>query len=208
VTESAAKSEVDSDLIALFVVEVDTVAPRLQELVLSIEADGAGLSEAEDAMRIAHSLKGAARIVGLTEIVATLHAAEDALSSARDGRVLSPAEIQALLRLVDLLVELTRVGAEDVARWLAKKRGALEEMQGALRRSVEPRPTAATARPAVDRDAAPAPGAAPESRALRLSADSVSRLLGLAGETVVEARRLHAWSRSIATVERAQAQVV
>ena len=207
-TETVAKVEVDSDLIALFVVEVDTAAPRLQELVLSIEADGAGPSDAEDAMRIAHSLKGAARIVGLTEIVATLHAAEDALSSAQGGRALSPAEIQALLRLVDLLVELTRVSVSDFARWLARKRGALEEVQGVLRRSNEPRVATVVVKHPPERESVPVPSATPEARALRLSADSVSRLLGLAGETVVEARRLHAWSRSTAAVERAHAHVV
>jgi len=46
-----------------------------------------------------------------------------------------------------------------------------------------------------------------DASALRVSADAMSRLLGMAGETVVEARRLGAWARSTSNVARAQSRV-
>ncbi len=202
---------VEPDLLALFVAEVDGAAPRLQELVLSLEAGGDPAREGEEAMRIAHSLKGAARIVGLGDLVASLHAAEDTLTAAQRGRPLSPGEIQALLRLVDLLAELTRVPGAELPAWLAKRHGTVEEVFVALRRSEGA--TAQVSPSASARSGTGAGTSAPGSvgadpRALRVSADSISRLLGLAGETVVEARRLAAWSRSTAAVERAQLRVV
>ncbi len=201
---------VEPELLALFVAEVDGAAPRLQELVLALEAGGDHAREGEEAMRIAHSLKGAARIVGLGELVAVLHGAEDTLTAAQRGRALGSSEIQALLRLVDLLAELTRVPVGELAKWLIRTHGALEDVLATLRRSEE----AASRAPSGSAPSLRPPGAeasgtgAHDARALRVSADSLSRLLGLAGETVVEARRLGAWSRSTAAVERAQTRVV
>lgn len=208
-------ASVEPDLLALFVAEVDGAAPRLQELVLALEAGGDEAREGEEAMRIAHSLKGAARIVGLGDLVATLHAAEDTLTAAQRGRSLGPDETQALLRMVDLLSELTRVPVAELPKWLGKRHGTLDEIVAALRRAEgaggggtvsQPGPLA----PPPSRGAGAETsvgGPAGDARAVRVSADSMSRLLGLAGETVVEARRLGTWSRSTAAVERAQARV-
>jgi two-component system sensor histidine kinase and response regulator WspE len=214
---------VEPELAALFVAEVEGAAPRLQELVLALEHDDRTTSDAEEAMRLAHSLKGAARIVGLNGVVALLHAAEDTLSSAARGRVLVPTEIQALLRLIDLLEELTATPVAGVARWIADRQMVLADIESMLRRPIlipEPQraapalppvpvpitPTSETVSP--EAVAVAAAAASSDGRALRVSADSLSRLLGLAGETVVEARRLSSWSRSSFAVERVQARMV
>jgi len=124
---------VEPDLLALFVGEVDGAAPRLQELILALEAGSDDPREGEEAMRIAHSIKGAARIVGLGDLVETLHAAEDVLTAAQRGRT--------LVRRDPGAAQAGRSARRDHARrehraaaWLARKHGLLEELVGTLRR--------------------------------------------------------------------------
>jgi anti-anti-sigma factor len=60
-------------------------------------------------MRAAHSIKGAARIVGVGAGVAVAHALEDCLVAAQKGEVaLTPAGIDVLLRGVDLLTQVAQ----------------------------------------------------------------------------------------------------
>ena len=68
-------------------------------------------------MRAAHSLKGAARIVGVDAGVSVAHVMEDCLVSAQEGRLyLQPEHIDALLQGTDLLMRIaTPGGAELVA---------------------------------------------------------------------------------------------
>lgn len=194
------------DLVALFVAEVDNGAPRLQELVLALEAQGGSPSDAGEAMRLVHSLKGAARIVGLDGVVSLLHASEDVLSAASAGRAPSGDESQALLELVDVLHELVAVPVLEVAAWIGRQGPRLAGLGATLRRGLGAPSTAASI------EVAPAPRGGPEvpqasdPRALRVSADSLGRLLGLAGETVVEVRRLAAGPRS-SRAERLSARV-
>ena len=55
-------------------------------------------------MRAAHSLKGAARIVGLDAAVRVAHAMEDCFVAAQKGKiVLQPEHVDILLQGVDLL---------------------------------------------------------------------------------------------------------
>ncbi len=196
---------IEPELLGLFVVEVEGAAPRLQEIVLSLEANGPSARDGEAGLRLAHSLKGAARIVGLTGLVGALHTAEDLLGAAQRGRALEGPEIDALLKLIDLLTELTRVAAAEVPAWIARRRSTLDDLQARLRVTGTAPPVAPVA--AKEHTQAGQAGPSGDASALRVSADAMSRLLGMAGETVVEARRLGAWARSTQNVTRAQSRV-
>ena len=198
----------DADLIDLFLSELESGMPRLLELVLALEDDGASISAREEAMRLVHSLKGAARIVGLLSVVTVLHAAEDMLSPATRAHALSSADAGNLLRLVDLLAALSGLSGARVAVWVTQHQAELSELGDALRRPATAGPAASAAlAPAspIGSHTGAATGVGPtqaDPRALRVNADVLSRLLGLAGETVVEARRLSSWPRSNVGLER------
>src|SRR5262245_49027398 len=108
----------------LFRVEVENQAQVLTAGLLALERDPAAAAQLEAAMRAAHSLKGAARIVGLDAGVTVAHAMEDCFVAAQQGRlVLHQGRIDRLLRGVDLLVRIARTPEADAASWAGPRRG-------------------------------------------------------------------------------------
>lgn len=73
------------DRLKYFRLEARELLDGLQEGVLKLEAEGADPALEERLFRQAHTLKGAARIVGLAPVAERAHALEDALQALRDG---------------------------------------------------------------------------------------------------------------------------
>jgi len=95
----------------LFRMEAEGQTQVLTDGLLVLERAPTSAAELEACMRAAHSLKGAARIVGLLAAVVVAHAMEDCLVEAQQGRItLSNDVIDVLLRGVDLLIH----GSDDV----------------------------------------------------------------------------------------------
>jgi two-component system, chemotaxis family, sensor histidine kinase and response regulator WspE len=78
----------DSSLFDLFRMEAEEQVRTLQAELMKLESGEASAATLEALMRASHSLKGAARIVGLTGIVGLTHAMEDRFVSAQGGKVL------------------------------------------------------------------------------------------------------------------------
>jgi anti-anti-sigma factor len=124
---------VDPLLLDLFRAELETHLPALSEGLLALEKSAAQPERLEALMRAAHSIKGAARIIGLDRVVQVAHALEDCFVAAQEGRIMLSGEaVDILLRGVDVL---TRLGT-------ATEPGELEEstrdLIEALRRVQKP----------------------------------------------------------------------
>ncbi|MFO1539406.1 MAG: response regulator [Chloroflexota bacterium] len=129
-----------------------------------VEAEGA--ADATDAltrcMRAAHSLKGAARVVGLDAIVAIAHAMEDGFEGARQGRItLDRAAWDHLLAATDTVRTLAGLGGDAPPEMPTPEDPAIVALVAdlvAIGRGEAPSAPAAAAPPA-DAPAAPAPEA-------------------------------------------------
>jgi two-component system sensor histidine kinase and response regulator WspE len=99
----------DPALLELFRAELDTHLPVLGEGLLSLEKDRNQPRLFEAMMRAAHSIKGAARIVGVGPAEKIAHVMEDCFVAAQKGEVsLGPGAIDVLLRGVDFLGQVGR----------------------------------------------------------------------------------------------------
>ncbi len=96
----------DASLLELFALEAESQADVLNAGLLALERNPAAADQLEACMRAAHSLKGAARIVGLDGGVRVAHAMEDCLVAAQGGMPLTAAHIDALLQGTDLLLHI------------------------------------------------------------------------------------------------------
>lgn len=170
-------------------------------------------------MRTAHSLKGAARIVDIGAGVTLAHAMEDLFVAAQQGRiVLNQERIDRLLQGVDLMMAIARTPdtvpgqpldlfVADLGRIL--RNSDAEALAGPEAAPDIPAPTAPPERPTAPPESKePVPAvlveAHREDRALRVTVDTVNRLLGLASESLVESRWLKPFGQSLLRLKRLQ----
>ncbi|MDX1926750.1 MAG: Hpt domain-containing protein [Pirellulaceae bacterium] len=105
-------------MMELFRAEVETHSESLTSSLMALERDPFDASILESIMRSAHSLKGAARIVGVNIAVEVAHIMEDCLVAAQRGELaIKPNDIDVLLRGVDLLVQISEATKTDDAEW-------------------------------------------------------------------------------------------
>lgn len=192
-----AENHADPTMLDLFRMELETNAAVLDAGLVALEGDQRP-ERVEPLMRAAHSVKGAARIVGLGLAVELAHAMEDLLEACRQGRMsLSAGHIDLLLAGNDVFSRLSGLPAGDIpagltalADRIAQVRGALD---GGLNVPAAPPRISVPAGPGPDDSASAAPPArSPEAgdRVVRVTAANLNRLMGLAGECLVEARAL------------------
>lgn len=94
----------DSFMLEIFRSEVETHVESLTAGLLALERDPGDTSHIDEMMRGAHSIKGAARIVGIDPAVRIAHAMEDGFIAAQNGTLrLQPTHVDSLLRGVDML---------------------------------------------------------------------------------------------------------
>ena len=103
----------------LFRMEADGQTQVLTGGLLAMERGGGDAATVESMMRAAHSIKGAASIVGLDVVVQLAHAMEDAFIAAQNGQLeLTPARIDLLLSGVDVILQASAQAESAVAGWL------------------------------------------------------------------------------------------
>lgn len=143
----------DASLFELFTLEAEAQTQVLSTGLLALERSPTQADHLEACMRAAHSLKGAARIVGVDAGVSVSHVMEDCLVSAQEGRLLlQPEHIDALLSGTDLLMRIATPGDSvvpqaDIDAYVDRLNTLLASGAGAARTvsvpAAEPVPTSA-----------------------------------------------------------------
>ena len=113
-------------MLDLFRMEADSQTQVLTEGLLAMERIKGDASAVESMMRAAHSIKGAAAIVGLDVVVQLAHGMEDAFVAAQHGKLaLTPNRVDVLLAGVDLILQASRLQDSGVEAWLAANSGQI-----------------------------------------------------------------------------------
>ena len=225
----------DLSMLELFRVEAENQAAVLTAGLLELERNPGMTAQLETLMRAAHSLKGAARIVNLQVAERVAHAMEDCFVAGQRGNLtLGQAEIDLLFRGVDFLLQISKRTEGNIAEWQAEHGTQIQEFLESVRSLLPANKPAAARTPGADVPPAsqsvmvqkPTPAgavakSAPDSaktlvegkkgesaeRVLRLTADSLNRLLGLAGESLVESRWLRPFAQSLQRLKRQQSEL-
>ncbi|MCF3649447.1 hybrid sensor histidine kinase/response regulator [Synoicihabitans lomoniglobus] len=214
----------DFSLFDLFRLEAENQTQVMTEGLLALERDSTAQAELEACMRAAHSLKGAARIVGLDGGVSVAHVMEDCFVAAQQGGIkLDHARIDVLLQGVDLLTQIAQTSEADVAQWEGDRRAEIDAFLTRLSHADETQSEAAVparetateipaevtteseasnkSPPPVSAQTSPPPLATgPKEtgeRVLRVTADNLDRMLALASESLVESRWLKPFGESL-----------
>lgn len=187
----------------LFRLEVEHQGQVLTSGLLTLERVPTDDEALESCMRVAHSLKGAARVFGLTAGVRVAHAMEDCFVAAQQGRVvLGQTAIDVALNGVDLLTRIATTPEEQFGQWEDERRSEVDTFLASLAHVLEGGENGVVAE-----SPSPSPSVSAREvtdRFLRVTAEHVNRLLALAGESLVQSRQLKPFASSLARVKRAQ----
>jgi two-component system sensor histidine kinase and response regulator WspE len=201
----------DVSMSELFRREIESQSTILTDGLIALERDPSAVQVLGELMRAAHSLKGAARIVDCEPAVRIAHAMEDCLVAAQKQKASIDRYVDSLLVGVDLLGRISQIPEQSFGDWGTHHREEIESFIASLRTDSKPSPpvmesTSPDAQDLPPRSTDPVADYIPgqkkaqddittkspvgQDRALRVTADSLNRLLGLAGESLV-ASRLH-----------------
>jgi two-component system sensor histidine kinase and response regulator WspE len=220
----------DASLLELFQLETRTQVQVLNNGLLALEHDPTSAAHLEACMRAAHSLKGAARIVDLHPAVRIAHAMEDCLVAAQEGRLrLQATDIDALLLGTDLLQRVATPGVElggEIDELVVRLSSAPNappavpprparpsDFLPPIRRPDDPPSVPSTPQPAAVTSAMPPQamvrrssdqGISEGERVLRVTADTLNKLLGLSSETLVESHWIGPFGASMLRLRRMQ----
>jgi chemotaxis protein histidine kinase CheA len=108
----------DASMLEIFRAEVETHVEALTTGLLALERDPSNTSQIDRMMRGAHSIKGAARIVGIDPAVRVAHVMEDGFIAAQNGQlVLNSDHVDVLLRGVDFLNRMASATKNSAVDW-------------------------------------------------------------------------------------------
>ena len=120
-------------MLDLFRMEADSQTQILTDGLLTMERHAGDAAAVESMMRAAHSIKGAAAIVGLQVVVQLAHGMEDSFVAAQHGRLkLTPERVDVLLSGVDLIVQLSRLDDAGAEAWLAANAAQIDRTLKAI----------------------------------------------------------------------------
>lgn len=181
-----AGAQLSERLVSTFLVELEEHARAMERDVMALErADGAPAQIYTSLFRSAHSLKGAARVIGLDAIETACHRFEEIVEALRDGRLSADVGLcQLLLSAADALSASGRLLAEKREGYGAP----LLKLLPKLATAVEIAPAPVREEPAqLATMAMPAPK--PQDATLRVTAAKLDALLAQDGELLVVRRR-------------------
>ena len=224
-------------MLDLFRMEADSQTQVLTDGLLAMERLKNDASAVESMMRAAHSIKGAASIVGLEVVVQVAHSMEDAFIAAQHGKLaLTPNRVDVLLAGVDLILQLSRLQDSGVDAWLAANETLIKQTldsiatiaflpepvnlqaeMGWMQQAPAPAPQAAPAPafPVGELPIAPTPAPVPvedvpvdrRASAAGAKAQNFDKLLSLASESRINAHQMHPFIQNLQRFKRNQASL-
>ncbi len=221
----------DLSMFDLFRLEVESQSILLNKNLLDLEDDASSESLLESLMRASHSLKGAARMVGVDAVVKISHVMEDCFVSAQKNEiVITKTHIDHLLKSVDLIDIISKVDEDLQKQWYIENSQEVNDIvEGFSELSNEEGKSASktksTKSPAVTPESkdnktslknkkldvsslqSTVTGSA-DDRTLRIDADRMSRILGMASELLVETRGVSKFSDSLNLLKHRQDELM
>jgi two-component system sensor histidine kinase and response regulator WspE len=176
----------DTSLESLFSAEIDHQSVEITRQLLQLEAAPDRHEPIRPLMRAVHSIKGAARAVGLQSVVDLTHALEDGLAQlASSGASVSSEFVDLALRSLDAIRARSRNASSAVEATLTELRAAL----------ISQPPMAAASPAQAGSGSSALAGAGEEDPVLRVRASQISHLIGLASTASVEGHRLDGFAQ-------------
>lgn len=214
----------DSHMIDLFKIELETQAKILNEQLILYE-QSRNNSHFESLMRAAHSIKGAAKVLNLSTLVQLSHLLEDCFVNAKLQKLsLKQSDFDVLFEAVDFFMQLSKIPNKEMFNWMEEKGSTIGYLVDKINQiilevstnktnpvsvSAEFNADHAKGRSEIERIESPVEKdyERETDRVLRVSSQSLNRLMGLAGESMVESRWLNPFSDALFNLKKKQTEL-
>lgn len=198
----------DSKMLNLFKGEIEDQIKILTEGLLTYQRSKDNLKLLEPLMRAAHSIKGAAKVFSFDPIVQLTHAIEDCFVAAEKGRVvLDDDRLEVLFKSLDLLALLVSLPTDAIVPKLLEIQSNLTLLKDSIKQFNAESTTKAEIKPLSSQLLTLEPSKeisyGPSERILRMTAQNLNRLMGLAAESMVETRWLRPFCDSLLRFKQA-----
>ncbi len=206
VKQANAVKKYDPALLLLFLTELETQIAAITNGILALEKQPDNLEALSAMMRAAHSIKGAARAINLDYVVKLAHAVEDYLLLFK-MKAISSKDTDKILHCIDIFSRLLKIPLEKIPEWIANNRECFDAATACLKAQESSLPVALVSienEPAVSEKNIPlkAQDMTSQDRTVRVTAQNLNRLMGLAGESLVESSWLQPFSSVLMTLKR------
>ena len=196
------KTDISHELFDIFQEDIKGHLAVLINDIIELEKNPHDSFLLEESMRAAHSIKGAARIIELHDVVKLAHAIEDVLVNLQNNNSsLTLTAVDNLLAGCDLLNELTSINVSKLEFWFTQSCTEITRIINLLGSPVPDSPQSSNDHirdHAISNDSPPAAAKTTRKKSdpkirdrnIRVSAKNMNQLMGLAGEAIVEAEWL------------------
>jgi len=221
----------DFSMLELFQMEEQQQSELLTDGLINLEQDPASPKLLESLMRASHSLKGAARMVGVDPVVDIAHIMEDCFVAAQNDKlILASDHIDILLKSVDVISQIAS-SSNNLPDWISANQSQLDDIQNNLKSILSSESSGNT-----DQDVKSHPvnvvddhgkienqieaekedktdkneiiSAAIQQSNLRIDSVQIDRLMRLAGEASEGSRWIRKFSESMLQLKRRQVEIV
>lgn len=220
----------DMSMLDLFRMEAADYCTKLSEGLVALGNNPSATELFESMMRAAHSMKGAAKIVGLDAAVGLAYAMENFFVAAQKEKILIEGKaIDILLNSIALLTTIAEIAETESEKWFAEHKAEIDGLIKGLanlatrEKTTTPPPAHKGSPKTVKPPESVSAGKDPEQekdvpqktkkkedkkparrkddkeglRAIRVSAQNMDRIMGLAGESLIESRWLPAFNKNL-----------
>lgn len=216
-TTENSNSLADLSMLELFRLEATEQTRILNDSLVALETHSDDARNLEQLMRSSHSLKGAARMVGLDAAVRIAHLTEDIFVAAQQAKInLNSNDMDLLLLCIDSLQQISEATKTDYPSWEKEHSHDIELLVSALNNCLKANTytlpqlsftdKASTTTVSVQADGN---NSSPQeaSSSVRVSGKALNRLLGLAGEAQVASRWLEPFANQLLQIKRRQTEL-
>ncbi len=197
---------IDPHMFQLFCTELHNSLTLINHNLLEIESDTSNNdNELEAMMRAAHSIKGAARMIGIDGVVKLAHAMEDVFVAAQNNIVnLNKNSIDQILNCNDLLKQIETLAPQDISQWTQDNTQHLNDFINTLNLiNNNDEFSVVKISPATKSENKKTPENDPASdNMVRVSTSRINKLVSLAGELSVSSNWIRQYSESMLTLKR------
>ncbi len=206
-TNPAAGLAPSASMFELFLTEAENQAEALESLAMGLEGDFKNPRKLEALMRASHSLKGAARVVSLTPLVELMHLAESCFVAAQENKItLNSDSLDVVFACADFLKE--SLAEKFLNPDLSKIAALSEDLKNIADGTFSPE----RRRSEKGDSAGIAEGNKKNTKetdgAVRVSAASLTRMMSLSAEGMVENLRLEAQKESLVSMKESARELI